>query len=41
MIGVNVIFRYDDDFGARARVTSVADNARGMFEGMLVDNSCS
>jgi heme-degrading monooxygenase HmoA len=33
VIGVNVIFEYDDDFD-RARVIAVAENARGMFEGM-------
>ena len=33
MIGVSVTFSYDGDFD-RARVIGVADNARGMFEGM-------
>jgi heme-degrading monooxygenase HmoA len=33
VIGVSVTFRYDGDFD-RARVIGVADNARGMFEGM-------
>lgn len=33
MIGVNVTFDYDGDFD-RSRVTKVAQNARGMFEGM-------
>jgi hypothetical protein len=33
MIGVNVTFTYDGDFD-RARVVGVAENARGMFEGM-------
>jgi len=33
MIGVNVTFDYDGDFD-RSRVTKVAENARGMFEGM-------
>ncbi len=33
MIGVNVTFEYDDSFD-RARVIEVAENARGMFEGM-------
>jgi heme-degrading monooxygenase HmoA len=33
MIGVNVTFKYGDDFD-RARVIAVAENARGMFEGM-------
>jgi hypothetical protein len=33
MIGVNVIFDYDGDFD-RSRVVEVAENARGMFEGM-------
>jgi heme-degrading monooxygenase HmoA len=33
MIGVRVTFKYGHDFG-RARVVSVAENARGMFEGM-------
>ncbi|HUA74589.1 MAG TPA: hypothetical protein VL988_07510 [Solirubrobacteraceae bacterium] len=33
MIGVSVTFRYDGDFD-RARVVSVAENARGAFEGM-------
>ena len=32
MIGVNVIFQYDDF--DRARVIAVAENARGTFEGM-------
>ena len=33
MIGVSVTFQYDDDFD-RARVVSVAEKARGTFEGM-------
>lgn len=33
MIGVNVTFQYDEDFD-RARVVSIAENARGAFEGM-------
>jgi hypothetical protein len=33
MIGVSVTFQYDMDFD-RARVISVAENARGTFEGM-------
>jgi heme-degrading monooxygenase HmoA len=33
MIGVTVTFTYTGDFD-RARVTKVAENARGMFEGM-------
>ena len=33
MIGVNVTFQYDEDFD-RARVLSIAENARGTFEGM-------
>jgi len=33
MIGVSVTFQYDGDFD-RGRVASVAENARGMFEGM-------
>jgi hypothetical protein len=33
VIGVNVTFQYDQDFD-RARVVSIAENARGMFEGM-------
>lgn len=33
MIGVNVTFQYDDDFD-RARVVSIAENARGAFEDM-------
>jgi heme-degrading monooxygenase HmoA len=33
MIGVTVTFRYDEDFD-RARLISIAENARGMFEGM-------
>ncbi len=33
MIGVSVTFQYDDDFD-RARVVSIAENARGTFEGM-------
>jgi hypothetical protein len=33
MIGVTVTFSYAGDFD-RARVTKVAENARGMFEGM-------
>jgi hypothetical protein len=34
MIGVNVTFNYGDDAFDRARVIGVAENARGMFEGM-------
>ena len=33
MIGVNVTFDYDGNFD-RSRVIKVAENARGMFEGM-------
>jgi len=33
MVGVTVTFTYTGDFD-RARVTKVAENARGMFEGM-------
>jgi heme-degrading monooxygenase HmoA len=33
MIGVNVTFQYDETF-SRARVASIAENARGTFEGM-------
>lgn len=33
MIGVNVTFQYDENFN-RARVASIAENARGTFEGM-------
>jgi hypothetical protein len=33
VIGVNVTFDYADDFD-RARIIKVAENARGMFEGM-------
>jgi hypothetical protein len=33
MIGVNVSFEYDGDFD-RSRVIKVAQNAKGMFEGM-------
>jgi heme-degrading monooxygenase HmoA len=33
VIGVNVTFDYDGSFD-RSRVTEVAENARGMFEGM-------
>ena len=33
MIGVNVTFEYDGDFD-RSRIVKVAENARGMFEGM-------
>jgi hypothetical protein len=33
MIGVNVIFQYEQTFD-RARVASIAENARGTFEGM-------
>jgi hypothetical protein len=33
MIGVSVTFQYDETFD-RARVTSIAENARGTFEGM-------
>jgi heme-degrading monooxygenase HmoA len=34
VIGVNVTFEYGDDTFDRARVMAVAENARGMFEGM-------
>jgi hypothetical protein len=34
MIGVNVTFDYGEDPLDRARVIKVAENARGMFEGM-------
>ncbi len=34
MIGVNVTFQYGDGEFDRARVVGVAENARGMFEGM-------
>ena len=34
MIGVNVTFDYGDDGFDRACVIGVAENARGMFEGM-------
>jgi hypothetical protein len=33
VIGVSVTFQYDEDFD-RARVASVAEKARGVFEGM-------
>jgi heme-degrading monooxygenase HmoA len=33
MIGVYVSFQYDGDFD-RSRIEKVAENARGMFEGM-------
>jgi heme-degrading monooxygenase HmoA len=33
VIGVSVSFQYDDDFD-RTRVLSIAENARGTFEGM-------
>ena len=33
MIGVNVTFQYGEDFD-RARVVSIAENARDTFEGM-------
>jgi heme-degrading monooxygenase HmoA len=33
VIGVTVTFQYDDEFD-RARVVSIAENARGTFEGM-------
>lgn len=33
MIGVSVTFQYDEDFD-RTRVVSIAENARGAFEGM-------
>ncbi len=33
MIGVSVTFQYSEDFD-RARVLSIAENARGAFEGM-------
>ena len=33
VIGVSVTFQYDEDFD-RARVVSIAENARGAFEGM-------
>jgi hypothetical protein len=33
VIGVSVTFQYDEDFD-RARVLSIAQNARGTFEGM-------
>jgi len=33
VIGVSVTFQYDEDFD-RARVVSIAENARGTFEGM-------
>ncbi len=33
MIGVTVTFQYDEDFD-RARVVSIAENARATFEGM-------
>lgn len=34
MIGVNVTFDYGDEPFDRARVVGVAENAKGMFEGM-------
>ena len=34
MIGVSVTFQYDEDFDP-ARVVSIAENARGTFEGIL------
>jgi uncharacterized protein YfiM (DUF2279 family) len=34
MIGVNVTFDYGEDGFDRGRVTGVAENAKGMFEGM-------
>jgi uncharacterized protein YfiM (DUF2279 family) len=34
MIGVNVTFDYGDNGFDRERVIAVAENARGMFEGM-------
>ena len=33
MIGVSVTFQYDEDFD-RASLVSIAENARGAFEGM-------
>ena len=33
MIGVSVTFQYDEDFD-RARVVSIAENARATFDGM-------
>jgi len=33
VIGVSVTFQYDEDFDC-ARVVSIAENARGAFEGM-------
>jgi heme-degrading monooxygenase HmoA len=33
MVGVSVTFQYDGNFD-RARVASIAEHARGMFEGM-------
>jgi heme-degrading monooxygenase HmoA len=33
MIGVSVTFQYSENFD-RARVAAIAENARGMFEGM-------
>jgi hypothetical protein len=33
VIGVSVTFQYDEDFD-RARLASIAENARGAFEGM-------
>ena len=33
MVGVSVIFQYDEDFD-RTRVLAIAENARGTFEGM-------
>jgi heme-degrading monooxygenase HmoA len=33
MVGVSVTFQYDGNFD-RARVASIAENARGTFEGM-------
>jgi hypothetical protein len=35
MIGVNVTFDYGDDGFDRARVIGVAEDAKGMFEGMV------
>jgi hypothetical protein len=34
VIGVNVTFEYDDGYLDRARVIEIAENNRGMFEGM-------
>src|SRR5579862_2782176 len=33
VVGVNVTFEYDEEFD-RARVIGIAEDARGMFEGM-------